>query len=157
MSSKRECEICSRLFPPCPKVPNHKYCGDPECKKEARRRWKKKKYQNDKEFRLDQADYYRTWMDKNPDYWRKYREKNPEYVEKNRRKQRERNARRKGCELKPDNGVEEIAKGNELPDHNPIPAGLYKLVPLNLDGIAKGNELIARIEIISNSYQCKTV
>jgi hypothetical protein len=77
MVEKRKCKNCGRSFIICPKVPNQKYCGEPECKKEGKKLWKKKKLETDREYQLNQTDYYKTWSEENPDYWKEYRKKIP--------------------------------------------------------------------------------
>jgi hypothetical protein len=149
IAGKRKCKNCGRSFIPCPKVPNHKYCGEPKCKKEVRRLWKKKKFKTDKDYPQNQADYYNIWKEKNPDYWKKYRKNNPDYVKRNRELQRIRNKRRKNRSEKCNAASNNIAKETNLTTRDSIPSGYYKLIPLDSNGIAKGDELMVKIDIIT--------
>jgi hypothetical protein len=149
MALKQRCKICKRLFLPRTTAVKPKYCHDPQCKKEAKRRWKSQKLRDDEHYRFDQADAYRAFMKRNPDYWREYRRKNPEYVERNRRKQSERNERRKGNPKRSIQEGKKIAKGDELTGGRPVISGLYILIPLDSNGIAKGDALLAMIYLLS--------
>jgi hypothetical protein len=87
-------------------------------------------------------------MHKNPTYWREYRERNPEYVRRNRAMQKKRNATRKNAPKANDNGQHRIAKMNEWTTRNVISSGCFR-VPVHLDGVAKIDAIIVRIEVIS--------
>ena len=138
---EKRCECCRRRFTPHPAVRHQEYCSNPECQKTRKRRWQKEKLAKDSDYRANQAEAQKQWRSRNRDYWRQYRKRNPAYTEKNRIRQRERNRGRRS-------GVG-IAKMDELKGKTVIPSGRYRLVPFCNLGIAKRDELIVEIGVIS--------
>jgi len=126
---------------PHPAVRHQRYCSDPECQKTRKRKWQKEKLANDSDYRANQAEAQRQWRSRNTDYWKRYRRRNPAYTERNRMGQRERNRRRQSGS--------EIAKMDELKGKPVIPSGRYRLVPFCDLGIAKMDELIVELGVIS--------
>ena len=98
---------------------------------------------NDSDYRANQAEAQRQWRSRNKDYWKEYRRKHPDYTEGNRTGQRERNRRRRS-------GAG-IAKMDELKEKTVIRSGRYRLVPFCNPGIAKMDELIVELGVISGS------
>jgi len=76
-------------------------------------------------------------------YWKAYRDSHPEYVERNRVLQKERNHKR---------GALLIAKRDESRSWNPMRSGLYRLIPAGEEGIAKMDEYLVKLDVLSNSY-----
>jgi len=138
---EKTCACCERRFIPHPAVRHQRYCGDPECQKARKRKWQREKLAKDSDYRQNQAAAQRRWCSRNRDYWREYRERNPAYTEGNRMGQRERNRRRRSGSG--------IAKMDELSGKNVITSGRYRLVPFCNQGIAKMDELIVEIGVIS--------
>lgn len=138
---EKRCECCKRGFIPHPAVPHQEYCSDPECQKTRKRRWQKAKLSNDGDYRANQAEAQRQWRSRNRDYWRQYRRRHPAYTERNRLGQKERNRRRQSGS--------EIAKMDELKGRTVIRSGRYRLVPFCNLGIAKMDELIVELGVIS--------
>jgi hypothetical protein len=138
---EKRCESCKRRFIPHPVVRHQEYCSDPECQKARKRKWQKEKLASDSDYRANQAEAQRQWRSRNRDYWRAYRKRNPAYTEKNRIRQKERNrVRRSGSG---------IAKMDEVKGETVIRSGRYRLVPLCNLGIAKMDELIVELGVIS--------
>ena len=137
---EKKCLCCKRGFIPRPAVRDQRYCSDPECQKTRKREWQKEKLANDSDYRANQAEAQKQWRGRNKDYWKRYREKNPAYTERNRRAQKVRNRRRYGAK---------IAKMDELKGETLVPSGRYRLVPLCNLGIAKMDELIVELGVIS--------
>ena len=138
---EKTCLCCKKSFHPHPAVHDQRYCSDPECQKTRKRKWQKEKLAKDSDYRANQAEAQRQWRRRNQDYWKKYRERHPAYTERNREGQKERNrGRRSGSE---------IAKMDELKGETLIPSGRYRLVPLCNLGIAKMDELIVELGVIS--------
>lgn len=141
---ERICASCGKAFLPHPAVINvlyQRYCSAPECQRARKRRWQKAKLASDSGYRENQAKAQQQWCSRNPDYWRRYRQRNPGYAERNRRKQRERNRRRRM-----------IAKMDALKTENAIIPGRYRLVPVCNGVIAKMDELIVEIGVISKGF-----
>ena len=140
---EKRCECCKRGFIAHPAVAHQEYCRDPGCQKTRKRKWQKAKLSNDRDYRANQAEAQRQWRSRNRDYWRQYRKRNPAYTETNRMGQRERNRRRRS-------GAG-IAKMDEVKGETVIRSGRYRLVPLCNLGIAKMDELIVELGVISGS------
>jgi len=142
---EKTCLCCKRRFKAHPAVRDQRYCSDPDCQKARKRKWQKEKLARDSDYRANQAEAQRQWRGRNKDYWREYRRRNPAYTERNRILQRERNrGRRSG---------KEIAKMDELKRKTVIPSGRYRLVPLCNLGIAKMDELIVELGVISEDFR----
>ncbi len=138
---EKKCESCERRFIPHPAVRDQRYCSNAECQKTRKRKWQKEKLARDSDYRANQAEAQKQWRSRNRDYWRQYRKRDPAYTEKNRIRQRERNrGRRSGAG---------IANMDELQGKTLIPSGRYRLVPLCNLGIAKMDELIVELGVIS--------
>ena len=87
---KIRCLIC-RCVIPLKRNPNQRYCSKVDCQKQRMRRWRRRKYQKDPDYRDNQRAAQQRWQRKHPHYWRHYRAKNIEYSTRNRQLQRTRN------------------------------------------------------------------
>ncbi len=132
---------CKKHFHPHPAVRDQQYCSNRECQKARKRKWQKEKLSRDSDYRTNQASAQRQWGSRNKGYWKEYRRRNPAYTEKNRIGQRERNRRRRSGSG--------IAKMDEQKGKTLIPSGRYRLVPLWDPEIAKMDELIVELGVIS--------
>ena len=108
-----------------------------------------KKRATDEDYRKNQAQFQKDWIEKRPDYWKKYRTDHPEYTKRNRELQKERNEKRKRRLNLPDFVKLEIAKMEKSNKENIIISGYYKLIPIENRTIAKMEEIIVKIDIIS--------
>ena len=146
---KRACRCCGRLFTPRPNVPDQQYCSRRICQNARRQRWRKEKLASDPDYKANQYDAQRRWCEKNPEYWKKYRASHPAYTQRNRHLQRERNKRRTGARA--DTGSV-IAKRYASKDGKEIKSGIYRIMPLEGDMIAKRYEYLVELNLISGSY-----
>ena len=140
---EKTCLHCKRRFNPHPAVRRQQYCGNPECQKARKRKWQKEKLASDRDYRTNQASAQKQWRSRNQGYCREYRRRNSVYTERNRVRQRERNGRRRAGS--------EIAKMDEHQRETLVPSGRYRLVPVCNTGIAKMDELIVELGVISRS------
>ncbi len=138
---EKTCLCCKKPFHPHPAVRHHRYCSNRECQKARKRKWQKEKLARDSDYRANQAEAQRQWRSRNTDYWSQYRKKHPAYTERNRIGQKERNRRRRSRSR--------IAKIDEQKGKPLIPSGRYRLVPFCNQGIAKMDELIVELGVIS--------
>lgn len=139
---EKMCACCKRIFIPRPTVRNQQYCSDSECQKMRKRKWQKEKLANDREYRDNQAAAQKEWCSRNKGYWKEYRKRNTGYAERNRILQREHNRRRRS--------KSQIAKMDASGAENIISSGCYCLMPLCNGVIAKMDELIVKIYVISS-------
>ena len=142
---ERRCEHCGDRFIPRPNVPGQRYCSKIECQKARRKAWRKRKLSTDGDYRSDQQDAQKRWRENHRDYWRRYRAAHPLYVERNRVLQKERNHRR---------GGRVIAKSDASDDGSPMRSGYYRLMVVGGEGIAKSDEYLVKLDILSGSYPC---
>ena len=145
---RRRCAACGARFRPRPQVPKQRFCSQPDCQRERRRRWKRRKRQSDPDYRDNQARAQRAWSERHQEYWREYRGSHPEYRERNRQQQRERNARRSAPG---DSGV--IAKRNASEPLDGEFSGTYVLTPVAQGPIAKRNAWRVKITTISRDLR----
>ena len=144
----RQCAACGASFRPCPQIPEQRFCSQPDCQRERRRRWKRRKRQTDADYRDNQARAQRAWSERHREYWREYRRQHPQYSERNRQQQRVRNARRSAAG---DSGV--IAKRNLSGALDGEFSGTYVLTPVAQGPIAKRNAWRVKITTISRDLR----
>ena len=141
------CASCGKKFKPRPQILNQAYCSAPECQRERRRVWQKKKRQADPQYRQNDADYHKYWASGHPSYSRTYRTDHAEYTERNRKLQGKRNRKTKRSS---------IANENASTPDIALQSGRYWLVPISSDGIAKVDAWIVEITVISSGYKSIT-
>jgi len=129
-------------FWPCPHIRNQRFCSQPSCQRERRRRWKRQKRRTDPDYCDNQARAQRAWRERHRDYWREYRRRHPQYTERNRQQQRLRNARRRGRDSV-------IAKRNVSAASGPEFSGTYLLTPIAAEPIAESNAWTVTITTLS--------
>ena len=143
----RICTCCGQPFLPRPQVPDQTFCSKPACQRERRKAWQRQKLQEDPLYRENQQDAQRAWRDRNPDYSRKYRSLNPVYVTKNRQQQRS----------KPSTGnaLNSAEKDVSMWPEG-VPAGLYRIRPIQPTGNAKMDVWIVELSPVCDDCPCKT-
>jgi hypothetical protein len=146
------CECCGDIFIPLPTVKDQRYCGKPVCQKARKNLWQKRKLASDRDYRENQADCRKAWSEKHPGYWKEYRANHSSYVKRNREKQRERNrGRSRKGETDPSTVV---VKMDESTPRKIIPSGRYRMVPVCNQVIAKMDEWIVEIGVVSTGSAC---
>jgi len=146
---KRSCRCCGCWFMPRVNVPDQQYCSRRICQNARRQRWRKQKLSIDLDYKADQYEAQRRWCEKNPDYWKQYRASHPDYCQRNRQKQKERNRKRGKGHIE---AGAVIAKSDALKPHNEIISGIYNIVPVNGDMIAKSDALLVKLDVITDNY-----
>lgn len=138
----KKCAACNQSFLRCPQVHTQQYCSNSYCQRERKRRSQLAKRKKDPDYKDNQTRAQKAWSKRNSQYWKEYRKTNPEYLERNRTLQRERNKKRKQTL---------IAKMSPKAAQVAIPTGLYYLTPLFASGVAKMDEIIVEIKMISTA------
>jgi len=136
------CLCCRQEFDRHPSVKGQQYCGNPLCQRARKNAWQREKLKKDKHYRENQASAQKAWRERNPLYWESYRKRNPESVAKNRIKQHERNRRAR-------NATSRIAKMDELDQPNIGISGPSNFVLVDLQMIAKMDELVSQLRLTS--------
>ena len=143
------CAHCRRRFIPRPQNKGQRFCSDPSCQKERRRRWRANKLKNDADYRANQRDAQARWRENNPDYYRNYREAHADYTAKNRQLQHERN-RRRGQSRAGQSNLPMIAKSDAWNINNTTISGYYRVEAVNPEMIAKSDASIVKLTYISD-------
>ena len=141
------CACCGQPFQPRPQVPNQAYCSSPACQRERRQAWQRQNLQDDRFYRENLQDAQRAWRDRNPGYSRNYRAANPKYVEKNRNQQRSKPPLARKSDL---------AKMDASTCPTALPAGVYRVRPLQWKGTARIGTWIVEITPACADCPCKT-
>jgi hypothetical protein len=147
----RICIYCQSPFRPHVKVPSQKVCFNHDCQKARRKEWQRRKIKNDDDYKRNQSNAQKAWTKRNPEYWQNYRSAHPEYVERNRRQQKIRNIRSRYSLILSENDPKMIAKMNDLKGKSSIKSGYYMLYPISTGEIAKMDEILVKIDVISKS------
>lgn len=87
MSASRCCPYCQGWFEPSVYRPQQAVCSQPECQRQRRREYHRRKLASDPEYRRVAQDSQKKWRDQHPDYLRQYRAEHPEAVVRNRQRQ----------------------------------------------------------------------
>ena len=69
------CNACHRIQPANPRNPNQQYCNRADCQRARKREWQRKKRASDPDYRKNQKDCQKRWLENHPDYWRAYRKR----------------------------------------------------------------------------------
>lgn len=118
--TKRKCLACGEYFKPWPQTPDQSYCSKPECQRERRRRAKQKERSSNPVASTNHSG--RSTNSQN-------------CAKRNRPQQKQR--------------TPHLRLAATTIHYPPLPPGLYLLTRLDGDRIAKGNEWIAEIRILS--------
>ena len=82
MNAKFQCAAphCKRLFEPDPRVKNQRYCGEKDCQQARKRKWQKDKLAADPDYKANQRDCQKDWLQRHPNYHKQYRQNHPAYL-----------------------------------------------------------------------------
>jgi len=136
------CAACGKAFRQHPQVRNQAFCSDRKCQRERKKLWQRAARQRDPDYRDNQKRAQEAWLARNPNYWREYRRSRPNYCEHNRTKQRKRDEKRRG------NALAKMDVSASLPT---VLSGIYHIIPLDSDGLAKMDSWTAEIRLISSA------
>ncbi len=150
---RRRCKNknCRCLFVVSPRHPNQQYCSKKACQNARKRKWEREKLATDVTYQKNKEDSQERWLLKRPCYWKEYREKNPDYTKRNREKQKERDQSKRAS--KTDASIlKNLAKTDASNVENHITSGVYALIPVNKNNLAKTDALTVKITNISEPY-----
>lgn len=140
---KRRCRCCRQTFS-ISRNPQQTYCSKPLCQKSRHRRWKKKRYREDPDYRVNQQAAQQAWRKRHPDYYQDYRARHPDYVAANRQQQQERNHRNRPLSEAKAGKADRIAKRNVLLTDFHFITMPYEVFPGENAWIAKRNALLSK-------------
>lgn len=148
MSKKKRCKRCRQIFLVI-RNPGQHYCSQPDCQRARTNQWRKNVRHNDPDYRSNQSQANQRWQACHPDYWKQYRTSHQEYVRRNREKQRVRDGRAK---IETQAQVPHLAKSDALLQKTPINSGVYRLIPVLANNLAKSDALFVKIDLITTGY-----
>lgn len=90
-----KCANCGRMISANPRVKKQKYCNRKACQRVRKNKWKQSKIEFDPDYKNDQRDYHKQWIEKHPGYYRNYRKQHPDYCDRNRELQKKRDKKRR--------------------------------------------------------------
>ena len=128
-----KCANCRRMVPANPRVKNQNYCNRKACRRAGKNKWKQSKIASDPDYKNDQRDYHKQWIEQHPGYYRNYRKQNPDYCDRNRELQKKRDKKR--C-------LKQSCKRDALKQFSVIKPGTYRLIPFNKKRDALGGQII---------------
>ena len=73
MKTMIKCANCGRMVTANPRVKNQKYCNRKACQRVRKNKWKQSKIASDPDYKNDQRDYHKQWIEQHPGYYRNYR------------------------------------------------------------------------------------
>jgi hypothetical protein len=91
--SHRLCPYCQQAFQPAPFHPQQLVCSQPECQRQRRRDYHRRKIRSDPLYAQVVRDSQKKWRDAHPGYQGQYRKDHPQVVEQNRHQQHTRDQR----------------------------------------------------------------
>ena len=136
--SDRSCRYCQQLFQPSRYRPQQFACGRPDCQRQRRQAYHRRKLHTDSEYRHVCRDSQQKWRSHHPDYPRQYRQSHPESVERNRQGQRRRDRQRH---------LQNLVKNNLAFDLKHSAAEVWLLGP-EAEHLAKNNLAFSQVLIL---------
>ena len=91
----RRCRYCQQPFQPSKFHSQQNVCSRPECQRQRRAEYHRRRIADDPEYAEIVRDSRRKWRERHPGYQRTYRQTHPSAVERNRDLQRRRDRRRR--------------------------------------------------------------
>jgi hypothetical protein len=88
LSKSRCCLYCHDCFLPSIYRPQQKVCSRPDCQRQRRCEYHRRKRATDADYRQTTHNSQKKWRGAHPDYLRQYRARHPEAVVRNRERQR---------------------------------------------------------------------
>ena len=82
--TRRRCPYCHQLFTPCRYRPDQAVCGAPDCQRQRRAAYHRKKLTDDSSYRAQCRDSQRQWREQHPEYMPRYRQSHPRPAPKTR-------------------------------------------------------------------------
>jgi hypothetical protein len=116
----RSCRSCQQSFEPSKYRPDQSFCSQPDCQRERRAEYHRRKIEADPVYAGVVNDSRKKWRETHPDYQKAYRLSHEAAVERNRQLQRQRDGRRR---------VQSLVKNNLALDLKRSTAGIWLIGP----------------------------
>jgi len=134
----RRCRICQQFFQPCHYHPQQIVCSQPDCQRQRRQEYHRRKLHADAEYHQVCRDSQQKWRTSHPDYPQQYRQTHPESVQRNRQGQRRRDRQRR---------LQNLVKNNLAFDLKHSAAEVWLLGP-QAENLAKNNLAFSQVLIL---------
>jgi hypothetical protein len=108
--SDHRCPYCKQAFQSSLFCPGQSVCSRPDCQRQRRRDYHRRKIASDPVYRQVCRDSPRKWRGQHPGYWKQYRQLHPEVVERNRQQQRRRDQKRRLVHLANNNSAWDLKR-----------------------------------------------
>jgi len=138
LMSNRRCRYCQQLFQLSRYHPHQHVCSRPDCQRQRRREYHRRKLHTDAEYHQVCRDSQQKWRSRNPDYPRQYRQSHPKSVERNRQGQRQRDRQHR---------LQNLVKNNLAFDLKRSAAEVWLLGP-QAENLAKNNLAFSQVLIL---------
>jgi|GEM_PF-1539146 len=167
MKTKRfKCRHCGRLLPV--RVPGQKYCGEKRCQAARKKKWSRKRYESDPDYRLNQKESTAAWLEGrggSAEYYRDYRIRKRRSeaqaavkdVKRGSKQTPVEMAQQTACQPEEDgvaslfagsaSGLDASANRDASCQASSIKTGIYKILPSG----ANKDAFVAEIRVISNA------
>ena len=136
--SDRRCRYCQHVFQLSRYHPHQLVCSQPDCQRQRRREYHRRKLHTDAEYHQVCRDSQQKWRSRNPDYPRQYRQSHPKSVERNRQGQRQRDRQHR---------LQNLVKNNLAFDLKHSAAEVWLLGP-QAENLAKNNLAFSQVLIL---------
>lgn len=130
------CKGCHRRVLRRPQNPAQEYCDRRSCQNERRQRWRSAKLRSDPEYRANQRDSQKRWLNTHRGYYRDYRARHPDYVVGNRERQKHRDRLKRDLTAMTRTGAV-LAKRYACPRESDVIPVYYELLPVQSANLAK--------------------
>jgi hypothetical protein len=120
----RSCCSCQHSFEPSKYRPDQSFCGQPDCQRQRRAEYHRRKIEADPVYAEVVSDSRKKWREAHPDYQKAYRRLHETAVERNRQLQRQRDGKRR---------VQSLVKNNLALDLKRSTAGVWLIGPAARD------------------------
>ena len=130
--------------------PNQKFCLRDSCKKSKKAQYQREKIKTDADYKANQKDANKRWIENNPNYYKEYRKKNPDKIKRNAILQKIRNYKNRAPlqNVKTKSILTDLIAKMELvnspKEGNNQYVGTYWLIPM-----------IAKMELVNKSKSSK--
>jgi hypothetical protein len=138
LMSDPHCCYCQQVFQLSRYHPHQLVCSRPDCQRQRRREYHRRKLHIDTEYHQVCRDSQQKWRASHPDYPRRYRQSHPESVERNRQGQRRRDRKRH---------LQNLVKNNLAFDLKHSAAEIWLLGP-EAANLAKNNLAFSQVLIL---------
>jgi len=136
----RRCRYCQQVFEPVPYHPQQRVCSQPDCQRQRRRDYHRRRIASDPVYRQVCLESPGKWREAHPGYWKQYRRDHPQQMKRNRQLQQLRDQKRR---------VRNLANNNLAIDLKRSAAEVWLVGPA-VDDLANNNLAASQLLILQS-------